>query len=211
MAQKMVPCKTCGEMIAKSAKVCPHCGAKQKKHIWLGVLLAVFGLALLGSALSGGTNSKTPKLVVESSARTDVTPEPTRPTAFGVGDKAELNNVIVTLVSVNTSNGSSYNKPADGNEFVLCEFEIENNTGSDIAVSSLVSFTAYFDDYSSNLSFSAMGEKGNQQQLDGTIAGGKKMRGVVGYEAAKDWKEMNIEFKAGFWDGKKFSFVATHP
>ena len=30
MAQKMKNCKACGQEIAKSAKVCPHCGAKQK-------------------------------------------------------------------------------------------------------------------------------------------------------------------------------------
>lgn len=61
------------------------------------------------------------------------------------------------------------------------------------------------------LSLSAMSDKGNQQQLDGTIADGRKMRGVVGYEVAKDWEKMNIDFKAGFLSGKKFSFVAPHP
>lgn len=33
----MVKCKTCGQEISKSAKICPHCGVKQKKHIVLGV------------------------------------------------------------------------------------------------------------------------------------------------------------------------------
>lgn len=83
--------------------------------------MVIFGIGMFGSALSGGNNSKTPKLVTESSVGADATPEPTQPTAFGVGDKAELNNVIVSLVSVNTSNGSLYNKPNDGNEFALCE------------------------------------------------------------------------------------------
>lgn len=53
---KLVKCKTCGVEIAKSANVCPHCGAKQKKHIVLGVFLTVFGIFLLLIAVgsSGG-------------------------------------------------------------------------------------------------------------------------------------------------------------
>lgn len=30
---KMTKCKTCGADIAKSAKVCPACGAKQKNRL----------------------------------------------------------------------------------------------------------------------------------------------------------------------------------
>lgn len=34
MSNKMMNCKTCGEEIAKSAKKCPKCGAKNKKPIY---------------------------------------------------------------------------------------------------------------------------------------------------------------------------------
>ena len=48
---KMVKCKTCGADIAKSAKVCPSCGAKNKKPIykrwwlWALVVLLLIGMA----------------------------------------------------------------------------------------------------------------------------------------------------------------------
>lgn len=51
---KMVKCKSCGQEIAKSAKTCPHCGAKQKKHIVLGVVLVLIGIILLAAAFGGG-------------------------------------------------------------------------------------------------------------------------------------------------------------
>ena len=57
MAGKMINCKTCGNEIAKSAKVCPHCGAKQKKHTIWGVFLVIFGIILISSAI-GGNNSE---------------------------------------------------------------------------------------------------------------------------------------------------------
>ena len=45
---KLVTCKTCKAEIASSAKVCPHCGAKRKKPIFLRVwfiLLLIVGIA----------------------------------------------------------------------------------------------------------------------------------------------------------------------
>ena len=37
--------------------------------------------------------------------------------------------------------------PSDGKVYVVFEFEIENNSDRDIAVSSMLSFEAYIDDY----------------------------------------------------------------
>ena len=57
MAKKLVTCKTCGSEIAKSAKVCPNCGAKNNQ---VGVavriviaLVAVLLLAMIVSSISG--------------------------------------------------------------------------------------------------------------------------------------------------------------
>lgn len=46
---KLVKCKTCGEEIAKSAKTCPKCGARQKKPILQIVLFAFVGLVIIGA------------------------------------------------------------------------------------------------------------------------------------------------------------------
>lgn len=50
---KMIKCKTCGADIAKSAKVCPHCGAKNKKFPLVPILIVAvilfFAVAILGS------------------------------------------------------------------------------------------------------------------------------------------------------------------
>jgi len=57
---KMIKCKTCGIEIAKSAKSCPSCGAKNKKPIylrWWFITIVVF--FLLGAIGSGGSKTKT--------------------------------------------------------------------------------------------------------------------------------------------------------
>lgn len=56
--EKMMVCKACGEQIAKSAKVCPKCGAKNKKPIytkwWAWAIVAV--AIIVGISNSGKTD-----------------------------------------------------------------------------------------------------------------------------------------------------------
>ena len=188
---KMTTCKVCGTAIAKSASTCPQCGAKQKKrHPVLGIIIAIFGICLIATSLIGtgddsGSESQT----------------------FGVGETAELNGISVKFDSCTENSGSQFNTPDDGNVFLLCEFSIDNQSDKDIAVSSIASFSAYIDDYSTNLSISATTEA-DKTQLDGAIAAGKKMTGVVGYEVPKDWKEIEIRFTPDFWSGSEITFIA---
>lgn len=50
---KLIKCKACGAEIAKSAKTCPHCGAKNKKRGPWGIIIAVIVvIALVGSCSS---------------------------------------------------------------------------------------------------------------------------------------------------------------
>jgi hypothetical protein len=54
------PCKHCGHMMAKSAKVCPNCGGKNKppiyKRPWFIAIAVIFVLGLIGS-IGGGKSS----------------------------------------------------------------------------------------------------------------------------------------------------------
>lgn len=49
-------CKECGGKVSSSAKVCPHCGAKQNKTNWkaIGVIVAIFyGVSFLNYLING--------------------------------------------------------------------------------------------------------------------------------------------------------------
>lgn len=80
--EKMVKCKACGTDIAKSAKTCPNCGAKQKKHTAMIAICAFLVFCVAVAALDGenesqqvGTisSSKTPSSTEESSTeRSDI-------------------------------------------------------------------------------------------------------------------------------------------
>lgn len=208
---KITNCRSCGAEIAKSAVTCPHCGARNKrKHVLLWVVLGVLALIIIGAAGSGGSEPAPAAASSTSAAAPKSESKAPVKKTFGVGESAELKDIVVTLVSVEESSGSQFNQPTDGNVFVICEFEIENNSSSEINVSSLLSFAAYCDDYSLNFSLTALLEKGNRNQLDGQIAAGKKMNGIIGYEVPIGWNELEIRFTPSFWSGNEIIFTALH-
>lgn len=212
MSDKMTKCKICGTEIAKSAKTCPKCGAKQKNSKVLGIILVVLGLIIFFAAIGGNGSDNGPKKVGDAQTKQDQNKSEVKPssekTTFGVGEMASMNDIVVTLLDVKENSGANYMNPESGNIFVLCEFEIENNSSKEIAVSSIMCFDAYVDDYSTAMSLSAE-LASDKNQLDGTVAVGKKMNGVIGYEVPEDWKEIEIHFTPDFWSNKEFVFVAS--
>lgn len=220
-------CKHCKTEIPKKAKVCPNCRKKQSGiGKWILILVVVF--ILFGAASTG---EKKPKKVepekVESTEEngkeekrkgknnsdqktaeeTETQPEETEEkSTFGIGETAELNDIQVTMLDYYESQGSEYNKPTEGYEFVMAEFEIANNSDKELHVSSVMSFEGYADDYALNYSFSAALAKDGANQLDGTVAPGKKMNGVIGYEVPVDWKNLEIHFTDNVWSSSKFKF-----
>lgn len=83
----MKPCKTCGEMIAKNAKVCPKCGAKQKGPVGIIILAAAIILiavfAFGGGGNSGGSSSSASQNSPASSGKAE---EPVNYTSVSMAD-----------------------------------------------------------------------------------------------------------------------------
>lgn len=209
MWKKMTKCKACEAEIAKSASRCPHCGAYQHTAQLICMAILAFLLIVLVEIPLIRQNSSEPKLVgFDSNVSASVTPAE-QPLLFGVGDVAELKDIQVTLTSIEESSGSQFLTPDSGNTFLICHFNIENNSQSDIGVSSLLSFSAYVDDYATSLSLSAIASSA-ASQLDGSVAAGRKMAGVVGYEVPEDWAELEIHFTPNFWSRKDIIFSASN-
>lgn len=66
MSTKLVKCKTCGADVAKSAKTCPSCGAKNKHgHPILAGILIFFGICMVIAAMGGSGNMTKDKVTLE--------------------------------------------------------------------------------------------------------------------------------------------------
>lgn len=124
---------------------------------------------------------------------------------FKKGETASQNDVEVTMTKVTESKGSDFVKPEKGKVFVLAEFLIENKSSEEINISSVMSSKSYIDGYSVDTSLSA---EMDHETLDGSIAPGKKLKGVLGYETDKKYKELEIHLQLDVWDsGNKIKFI----
>lgn len=193
----LVKCKVCGQEIAKSAEVCPHCGAKQKKPHWvLSTILIVLGLfvfVLNISSISGTKSNSTSQR--QSSGNINKENEtPVQDGSFGIGQKAELDGISITLVDVSENFWFDVASAEENGIYLVCEFEIENNSDKDIEINSSTSFEAYIDDCAADIYPLAVviSDKGS---IEGNLAAGKKLDGVIGYSADTDWKNIEIRFK----------------
>ena len=137
----------------------------------------------------------------------EITPADTK-SRYGVGEKVAMKDVVVTLKSVKENTGANFMEPEDGNVYLICEFDIENNSKEEISVSSLLSFEGYVDDYATSLSLGGVVASG-KETLDGDVAAGKKINGVIAYEVPESWAELEIHFTPDIWNDSDITFVAT--
>lgn len=73
---KMTTCKHCGAEIAASAKVCPHCGGKNKQPIykrwWFIAIIVLIVLSAIGGSGSGSDSSASSSKATSTSAASSV-------------------------------------------------------------------------------------------------------------------------------------------
>lgn len=149
MASSLILCKTCKKEMAKSAKVCPNCGAKNKKPLftrwWFIVIVVIVLFSIIGAA--NGNNNKaalstttvagagiTTAAVVDSTSATTVA---ATEQSFKIGDAVEYKGIRLTVLKVENSEGSKYNKPDTGNVFLHIYLKIENIGDEKLSVSPL--------------------------------------------------------------------------
>lgn len=219
-SQQTKLCKYCKIEIPKDAKVCPNCKKRQSPHGCLIVLLVAVVLIVLiaiagggsetsgaSSTSSGGASSTAGAPAEAASGSAEAVPQPTEaPAVYGPGDTAEDNGIRVTLVNAEITTGSGYSVAADGNIFVVLEFEVENESNTDISVSSMLSFEAYCDDYAVNQSLTPLTLYPDQSSLDGSVAAGRKLNGLIAYEVPADFQNLDVTFTPSFWGNRSVTF-----
>ncbi|KMY41145.1 hypothetical protein AC621_15590 [Bacillus sp. FJAT-27445] len=127
MAGKLVPCKACGQEIAKGVKKCPNCGKDQRnffmRHKIITFILAVVVIIIIGNMMGGGGGSEaTSKTSSSSKAETEKT--------YNIGDtvKTEKTEVTVTKVEDRDTVGTQYveKKASEGGTIVAVQYTIKN-------------------------------------------------------------------------------------
>jgi len=173
----------------------------KKKHSWLGWLLVIIGLAVACNGLGGtpGTPTRIGSSRQGAGSASKVSEE-----IFGPGDTVDLDGVTVTFHGINETMGTDLWKPEVNKIFAIAEFTVENNSSSDINISSVFGSDAYCDGYLVQESMGAeLGDRQGRSNLTGTIVPGRKLRGIIGYELPSQWQRLEIRLQTDWWKGSR--------
>lgn len=127
--------------------------------------------------------------------------------SYGVGEAATWNGVTATLTQVEVSQGSDAGQPEAGKVFLLCHFEITNNSDKDLTLSSVLSFKAYVDGAVTTPSSAAVYST-DLSALEGAIAAGETRTGILGYEVDQTWQDLKILFTPDMLSSDGLTFTA---
>lgn len=175
-----------------------------KRHVSLILMIIALFTVAAGCFPTLSTITDEPQRIERPSDTPTPLPTLAPPTTFGINESAELNGIVATLVNVEESEGNNMFAMTDeGKIYVICTFEIENNSGKEIIVTDW-DFSGYIDDYATDTSYSAtIGY--DVDSLSGTVADGKKIKGAIGFEVDKDWSAIEIHYEPD-WGGKSIIF-----
>ena len=131
--------------------------------------------------------------------------------AFKVGETAEIGKVRMTLNNVYESRGNEYYTLAEGNEYVILEFTVENGGEEEVTLSTMLSFSTWCDNKSCTISLEALSTAmlSGKIQLDCVVAAGEKATGVLGYEVPADWQEISVKYTEEVMFGESAVFAVT--
>lgn len=191
---------------------------KKKGSLLKVIVLLLLALILLGFAanalglidLKNAGTKKNDKKVTGEQSKDKANSSTGSKDTYTVGETADYNDVQIQLVSYEESAGNDWGAPAEGNTFVFVNLEVTNNSDSEISVSSMASFENYCDDYKldySSNAFTALATDSEKQQMDGTIASGKKLNGYLCLEVPSDWSSIEIHYSESIWSDSNIKFV----
>lgn len=130
--KRMKSCKTCGTQIAKNAKVCPSCGAKNKKNIFKRVwfwFLCIIALFVIVLCVDHAVAPSYPATITDNyGATVEMTPSKIR-AAYdenyqSASDRFGLAKAELTTKVISVGNGA-YETTADNKRFLYVDIKLE--------------------------------------------------------------------------------------
>lgn len=205
MSKKLKSCKACGQTIAKNAKTCPHCGAKNKKPIfkkWWFWLIVVILLISVGTSGNDTNTENNNNQAVSSDTNKTENNDVHAKTEYYVGDMVEDGDTkIVFMASGDYTEENEFMQPADGMKYIFLQFAFENtSTSSDTSIS-FYSFECYADGYAAEMYY------GGDEDLSATLSAGRATTGYIYFEVPVDAEVIEIEYETNIFTEKKIKFI----
>src|SRR5690625_67335 len=103
----------------------------KKWWVWLVAIIIVIAIA------SGGEDDDPTGVDTASESEENEDVEEEEKTEFDIDEKVELDNRIVQVTDIEKSDGDDFDKPKEGNEFVIVHVSIENNGDEEVSYNPL--------------------------------------------------------------------------
>lgn len=214
MAEKMKTCKSCGKEVAKSAKKCPHCGARLGMATWLKVIIVLVVLGVIGAvamySCTAATVNSVDKAVKSVSSGSDIkgpdgkvlTGDAAKKATFNVGDTITVGDLELTVSAPANKKPDEYTTTKNSNVAV---FHVKaTNKGSSQATISSGDFNLYVN-----------GTKCDSVFMDGvdfsvdTVNSGKSVEGDMGFDVAKG-SSFELIYSPNFLTDQEITFKGTN-
>jgi hypothetical protein len=206
MAAKMHACKTCSKEVAKSAKVCPHCGAKLKMGFFKKAFLGIVGFIVLIVIIANMGNKDAKP--ASSGTTGDAKPASTTTTAAKVpaelskeGVSSDVKIVVEGFESKAQVGDNQFSKKDAQGVFKIVKVTLTNNQKDAITIDA--NAFKLIDDQKREFSYSSEAQLALESSSDKKdsfflkkLNPGLFATGYVVFDAPKDakgWKEDSIE------------------
>lgn len=134
----------------------------------------------------------------DESDKDDAAEETVNDENLKVGETVVFDGVEITLNELRLEAGGEYDTPDEG-KFVVANITVENTTGEEITVSSMLNFELKDDEgYSYSTTFLLEGVKA---QLDGSVEAGGKLRGEIPFDVPEA-ERYELHYADPFKSGK---------
>ncbi|MCR4755175.1 MAG: DUF4352 domain-containing protein [Lachnospiraceae bacterium] len=187
---------------------------KTKQSILLLLCILSFALFAIGSGSSSSEATKVGEVEKESeesekandvqdskeSTSSKVSDSDEIKDEYHVGDKLNYKGLEVTYVeSSYYESDNQFLQPTDGNQFIRLVFHVDNNSGSDKAVS-VYEFNCYADGYECEKTY-------GDDDLSASLSDGRSADGAVYFEIPQNANNIEIEYEFDMFNDKKAKFV----
>lgn len=206
----LLPCKACGKEIAKDVKKCPHCGKDQRnfflKHKVLTGIIALVLIIGIGSSLGGNDNNNSASTNTNESSTTANTNQAEvkkeEPKEFyAVNEEVKLDDAIIKVTNVEKSNGSDFDKPKDGMEYIVVTVQVKNGGDSEIPYNP---FDFSMQNSKGQITEQAFTTINSDSQLNsGNLAAGGEVSGTIAFEQPKDDSALILKYQGNIFNNEE--------
>lgn len=170
-----------------------------KKKVFY-VLVPVFALMLIfGAALACGSTDTAKKVGDTATTKEGAkSTETTLAQIYNIGDSVELKGAAITVKSFEKSNGSDFDKPKDGMEFVIVTINIKNNSDKKISYNPLDYKMQNSKGQITDMTFTTVDSK--TALSSGELAAGGEVEGTVTFEEPKDDSGLVLIYQSNFFN-----------